>query len=203
MTDPRNIAHDKRVLQEKKHHGVSVDPDADKAAFHLKKSGVTGSKVVIQASDAAFSGAVDMATLMQASGKKAGLDIEVKREPADGFWSKVWLKGPCVVGYWGGRPAATQMLGVAFQSTANWNETHYKNEKFDKLLVDARRELDPAKRKSYIWAMQELLYNEGGAIIPMFRDSLEGHAKKVGGVTPHGGFDLDNGRILEKAWINA
>ncbi len=28
MTDPRNIAHDKKVLQEKKHRGEEVAPDA-------------------------------------------------------------------------------------------------------------------------------------------------------------------------------
>ncbi len=29
MTDPRNIAHDKKVQQEKKHHGEAVAPGAD------------------------------------------------------------------------------------------------------------------------------------------------------------------------------
>ena len=29
MTDPRNIAHDKKVQQEKKHHGEEVAPGAD------------------------------------------------------------------------------------------------------------------------------------------------------------------------------
>ncbi len=28
MTDPRNVAHDKKVQQEKKHHGEDVAPDA-------------------------------------------------------------------------------------------------------------------------------------------------------------------------------
>lgn len=28
MTDPRNIAHDKKVQQEKKHHGEAIAPDA-------------------------------------------------------------------------------------------------------------------------------------------------------------------------------
>ena len=30
MTDPRNIAHDKKVQQEKKHHDQEVAPGADK-----------------------------------------------------------------------------------------------------------------------------------------------------------------------------
>jgi hypothetical protein len=29
MPDPRNVAHDKRVQQEKKHHGGEVGPDAN------------------------------------------------------------------------------------------------------------------------------------------------------------------------------
>ena len=31
MTDPRNIAHDKKVQQEKKHHHVEISPGADHA----------------------------------------------------------------------------------------------------------------------------------------------------------------------------
>ena len=31
MTDPRNIAHDKKVQQEKKHHGEEIAPGAEKA----------------------------------------------------------------------------------------------------------------------------------------------------------------------------
>jgi hypothetical protein len=29
MTDPRNVAHDKKVQQEKKHHGEELAPDAE------------------------------------------------------------------------------------------------------------------------------------------------------------------------------
>ncbi len=28
MTDPRNVAHDKKVQQEKKHHGEEISPEA-------------------------------------------------------------------------------------------------------------------------------------------------------------------------------
>lgn len=37
MTDPRNIAHDKKVHQEKRHHGEDVAPDADHAPQPGKK----------------------------------------------------------------------------------------------------------------------------------------------------------------------
>lgn len=38
MTDPRNIAHDKKVEQEKRHHGEDVAPGADKTPQPGKKT---------------------------------------------------------------------------------------------------------------------------------------------------------------------
>ncbi len=177
--------------------------DPEKAKFHFKKAGVSDAKILLSASDAAFNGAVDMATLFQANAAKAGIDIFVKKEPADGFWDNVWLKAPFCTSYWGGRPAATQMLSVAFKSDAAWNDTHWKQPKFDKLLADAQSELNEGKRKEYIWEMQSMLHEDGGALIPAFRDWIDAHNVKVGGHTPHSGFDLCNGRIAEKAWIKA
>ncbi|MEM7652539.1 MAG: ABC transporter substrate-binding protein [Pseudomonadota bacterium] len=79
--------------------------DADKAAFHYKKSGHSGT-LSLSASDSAFAGAVDAAQLIAASCEKAGISVEVVREPNDGYWSNVWNKKPWVASYWGGRPTA-------------------------------------------------------------------------------------------------
>ena len=177
--------------------------DPERAAFHFKKAGITDPKIVLQVSDAAFNGAVDEGALFQASAAQAGIKVDLKKEPADGFWDNVWLKGAFVGSYWGGRAAATQMLSVAFAAGAPWNESHWKNDKFEKLLADARSETDEAKRKPYIWEMQKMLQEDGGAIIPVFRDWLDAHSDKVGGHTPHGGFDMDNGMIMEKAFLKA
>ncbi len=177
--------------------------DPDKAKFYFKKAGLADAKIVLQTSDAAFNGAVDMATLLQATAGKAGITVDVKKEPADGYFDNVWLKGAFVASYWGGRPAATQMLDIAYQSKAPWNESHWNSPKFDKLLTDAQGEVDEAKRKSYIWDMQAMLTDESGTLIPCFRDWLDAKNKKVGGHTPHSGFDMDNGRIAEKAFLKA
>jgi peptide/nickel transport system substrate-binding protein len=176
--------------------------DPDKAKFHFKKANID-QPIVLQASDAAFNGAVDMAVLFQATAAKAGIKVDIKKEPADGFWDNVWLKGHFITSYWGGRPAATQMFGVAYKSDAPWNDTHWKVPAFDKLLADARAELDETKRRQYIWEMQAMVHDQGGSLIPVFRDWLDAHNDKVGGHTPHNGYDLDNGRICEKAWLKA
>ena len=42
--------------------------------------------------------------LFKAHAAAADIDINVIREPADGYWDNVWLKKPFVASYWNGRP---------------------------------------------------------------------------------------------------
>ena len=68
----------------------------------------------------------------------------------------------------GGRPTADQMLSIAYQSTAKWNETACAGPDFDKLLIEARASLDTAKRQADYGEMQKMISEDGGAIIPIF-----------------------------------
>ena len=67
--------------------------DPDKAKFHWKKGGYDG-PVTLHTSEAAFAEAVDAAVLYKEQAAKAGIQVEVQREPADGYWSDVWRKKP-------------------------------------------------------------------------------------------------------------
>ena len=175
--------------------------DPDKAKFYAKKAGISTVSAPLSVSDAAFEGAVDSGSVFQANAAAAGINFTTKREPNDGFWDNVWLKAPFCESYWVGRPAATQMLTVAYKSTAAWNETGWKSETFDKLLSEAKAEVDEAKRKPLLFELQKMLHEDGGAIIPIFKDYVEAHNKKVKGHTPHGNDELDNNLIAEKVWI--
>ncbi len=179
---------------------IAYDPD--RARFHWKRAGSSAGPITVQASDAAING-VEIAQLFQASAAKCGIPVTVQKEPADGFWTNVWLKGPCVTSYWGGRAAATQMLAIAYAPDAPWNESHYRNTKFGELLAAAKAELDDAKRRPMIWDLQRMLHDDAVTIIPDFRDFVDAHNVRVGGHTPHHGFDLDNNLICEKAWLRS
>jgi peptide/nickel transport system substrate-binding protein len=87
--------------------------DPEKAAEHYKKSGHSGA-IQLSVSDAAFTGAVDAAQLIAASAKEAGIEIELVREPSDGYWSNVWNKKPWCACYWGGRPTQDWMYSAAY-----------------------------------------------------------------------------------------
>ncbi len=177
--------------------------DPDKAKFHLNKAGMSELKVALQVSEAAFTGATDAAVLFQAAATKAGIALEAKREPNDGYWDNVWMKAPFCASYWGGRSTADQMLSIAYKSDAKWNDTSWKRDDFDKLLVAARVELDTAKRKQMYGEMQKMISEDGGAIIPMFIDFLEAGATKVKGMGPHPLFDFMGQRLGEKVWLES
>lgn len=193
---PPNDPYFNKELPQRKH-------DLDRAAFYLKRSGLSGAEIVLEVPDAAFPGAPEAAALLQASAKQAGVRMQVKNEPTEGFWENIWLKSPFVESYWRGKPAAVHMLAVAFGAASPLNETHWKNDKFEKLLAAARSETEEAKRKPYIWEMQAMLHDEGGAIIPLFRDWIDARREAVGGYAARGGSELANGYILEKAFLKA
>ncbi len=176
--------------------------DPEKAAFHFKKSGHSG-PVLLRTADGSFPGAVDASQLFQASCAKAGITLDVKREPNDGYWSEVWNKQPFCTSYWGGRPVQDQMYSTAYLSTADWNDTRFKNEKFDQLLVAARAELDTAKRTQMYADMGTLLHNEGGLICPMFNDWIEAISDKVDGWELDANQTMMNGLAPVKCWLKA
>jgi ABC-type transport system substrate-binding protein len=73
---------------------------------------------------------------------KAGIKIEVIIDPDDGYWSKVWMKKPWVMCYWSGRATADWMFSTAYAEGSAWNDTFWKHERFNKLLKEARAELN-------------------------------------------------------------
>ncbi len=176
--------------------------DIDKAKFHMKKAGLTSLKVDLSAADAAFTGAVDAAVLYREHAAPAGIEINVVREPNDGYWSNVWLKKPWCMVYWGGRPTEDWMFSQAYARGADWNESHLDHDKFNQLLVAARAELDEGKRRDMYIEMQGIVSNEGGTVIPMFANYVFANSKKVmHDKKMAGNWAMDGNKAAERWWF--
>jgi peptide/nickel transport system substrate-binding protein len=180
--------------------------DAEKAAFHYKKSGHSGA-IQLSASDAAFAGAVDAAQLIQASAAEAGINIEVVREPSDGYWSNVWNKKGWSACYWGGRPTQDWMYTAAYTNDTEWNDTAWKDtdaaNKFNSIVVAARSELDDVKRAAMYAECQALINDDGGAIVPMFANYIMGLSSKIGHADDvAANWSLDGSHSAERWWFN-
>ena len=176
--------------------------DPDKAKFHLQKAGVIGSTIPLVASVAA-GGSVDMALLLQQSAQKIGLKLDVKRLPADGYWSNQWMKVPLGYGNINPRPSADILFTQFFKSDAQWNESGWKNAQFDQLLVAARGQTDFEKRKQMYADMQTLVSEKGGIGIPVFIINLEGISSKIKGVQPIPLGAFMNYTSAEYVWLEA
>ncbi|WP_433989606.1 Nickel-binding protein NikA (plasmid) [Pseudoseohaeicola sp. NH-UV-7] len=174
--------------------------DLAKAAEHYKKSGHDGSPIILRTADGAFPGAVDAAALFQQSAQAAGIPLEIKREPNDGYWSEVWNVQPFCASYWGGRPVQDQMYTTAYLSTADWNDTRWKRPEFDEMLLSARAELDKAKRKEIYSKMGRMMNEEGGLILPMFNDFIDAVSNDVQGWEPDPNGPMMNWYGCKKTW---
>ena len=175
--------------------------DPDKAKYFLKQAGVDSLDIALHTSDAAFAGAVDAGVLFQASAKPAGINIDVVREPKDGYWSDVWMKKPFSAVYWGGRPVEDQMFATAYKCGAAWNDSFWCNDRFEELLVKARAELDEDKRRDMYWEMQDLVSNDGGVIIPMFANYVSAKSDKVMHGEMASNWEMDGERWMERWWM--
>ena len=175
--------------------------DPDRSRFHLEKAGLTEISLELFAGDGAWSGATDMALLMQSSLKSGGVNVEVNRYPADGYWSDVWMQKPWCMVYWNGRPTVDWMLSAAYISTSSWNDTFFKNERFDSILIAARTERDQDKRRQMYFDLQEILHNEGGAVIPVFGSSLMAKSDRLGHGAVGGIRRMDDARLGRRWWF--
>jgi len=155
--------------------------DPDKARFHFARSGHSG-PVHLYVSDAGFSGATETATLFKEHATRAQIDIEVHRVPADGYWSAIWRRKPFCAAYWGGRVTAGLMLQAAYTTDAADNETCWRRPEFDALLRQAQSELDTQRRKEMFHDLQMMLWEDGGALVPLFANRLYASTSNVTGL---------------------
>ncbi len=178
--------------------------DPDKAKYHIKKAGMEGHKFNLHAADGAYAGAIDSAVLIQESASKAGITINVVREPNDGYWVNVWRKKPWCFCSWSGRPTEDMMFSIAYAEGAAWNDALWKNEKFNKLLKEARAELDVKKRREMYAEMQRIVRDEGGTVVHMFADNVMAATTKLKFEEPMSGFQpLDGQKCTEKWWFES
>ena len=103
--------------------------------------------------------------------------------------------------YWTGRPTPDMIFTQGYASTAKWNDTYWRREDFDQLLVQARAELDFQKRKRLYWDMQEMVYNDGGQLIHAFADLLDAHGSELRGFVPDSTWGLSGSRLIERCWL--
>ena len=159
----------------------SLDPD--KAKFHLGKSGVGSNRIPVHVSDAsAFS--VEIGQFLQREASAIGLNIDIKKEPADSYWSAIVGKRPFFATTFNPRPTYNLLLNLTWKSGAPWNFSHYSNPVLDKLIEMARSIQDESRRVEIYHEIDTIIHNSGAMVLPTFINFVDGISNQVKGLKP-------------------
>ena len=119
-----------------------------------------------------------MAEAFQQQVAAAGIRVKIVTVPTDGYWSNVWMKRPATMTRWNDRPADSA-LNEVYRSGMKWNESGFKDAKFDTMLDGARSELSFERRRARYVEAQDYLWENGGTVVGFHVNLLVGAASRV------------------------
>lgn len=181
------IANDQPISPINFYHNANLKPrafDPDKAKSLFQKAGVLGDTIPVVASEAAPA-SIDLATVLQQAGRRIGMKFDIQRVPSEGYWSNYWLKAPVHFGNINPRPTPDILFSLLYISNAPWNESQFRNERFDRMVVEARGELDFVKRKAIYDELQVMVADQAGTAIPLYLSNVDLKSSKVQGLLPN------------------
>jgi peptide/nickel transport system substrate-binding protein len=147
---------------------------------------------------------MDAGALFSESAAAAGINLNVVREPNDGYWSNVWMQKPFVGTYWGGRPTEDWMFATAYAEGVPWNESYWSNARFNELLMAARSELDEDLRREHVFRDAGNRLERRRDIIPMFANYVGAYSDALAHNDQiAANWRNDGHRIGERWWFTA
>ena len=93
-----------------------------------------------------------------------------------------WTKVPFGFTTWAHRPLGIMVLGLAYRTGVPWNESHYSNPEFDKLLSEAEGLLDVEKRRAVMAKLEAIMQDDGPIVQPVWRSLFTFMDKRVHGL---------------------
>ncbi|WP_186374279.1 ABC transporter substrate-binding protein [Roseomonas gilardii] len=176
--------------------------DPDRAKFHLGRAGIGSAPVEVYVTDAA-NGGIDIGQILQREASRVGLNLALKRVPADGYWANVSGMHPFSNNQVTPRPSDDLNIALFWKSNSAFNKCKFTAPGFDALADEARATRETGKRRDLYFQMQKLIYDATPQVIPAMQSYVDGVANRVMGIEPVpvgylGGF---NG--AQNAWLAA
>lgn len=191
--DPTNRFYDARLPQRAF--------DLDKARFHLQRSGLANQAFPMVVSPAAPN-SEELGQVLQQVGQQIGLNLQLQRVPADGYWSNHWAKHPIFFSSIPPKASVDLTFTQFFYSKGPFNESAWRNERFDALLLEARAETDNERRRERYSEMQRLVHEGSGICIPVFASYLDAHVSNLKGLRPIPTGGMMGYNFAENIWLD-
>ena len=139
-----------------------------------------------------FQGVVQAAQVFAQQASAAGVKVNLRKLDTGTFYGPNYLKWTFAQDFWATREYLPQVAQGSLPGSP-FNETHWGAGKFEKLINQARAELDATKRAQILREAEKMEYDQGGYIIPYFSNQIDAYSGKLGGfVEAKSGFPLGN-----------
>ena len=175
--------------------------DIDQAKSLLKAAGKSDLELEIVTADIT-STLVASAQVYAQQASAAGLKVNVRKIDPSSFFGADFLKRPFTQDAWSNFPLVP-VMSLTILPGAGDNETSWYDDRTNKLMVEARAALDKTKRRELTHAIQKILYDEGGYIVPVLHDDVIAHSNKVVGFPVAGTGNTAFNLQYRTLWLSA
>lgn len=165
--------------------------DLEQAKSLLKAAGREGLTVELVTSPV-FQGVVAAAQVFAQQASGAGVKVSLRQVDTTTFYGSNYLAWTFAQDFWATREYLPQVAQGSLPKSP-FNETHWADPTFIKLIQQARAQLDQTKRDEILREAETIEYERGGYIIPYFSNQVDAYSTKLTGlVQAKSGFPLGN-----------
>ena len=152
--------------------------DIAKAKQLLAEAGASDLRVEL-VTDGAFPGMMEMAQLFAQQASEAGVTVEVKKLDVATFLNR-WGEWPFHIGF----TSSPYLLTATshFLPEGSENTTHMDDAEYNKLADELYRTADPEEQCGFVSQMQQIEYERGGDIVPVFGNDIVAYRDTVKGL---------------------
>lgn len=142
----------------------------------IEQAGAKGTKVVLTVIEGE-----PAAPILEQNAKEIGLDISVEYKDFNSYFTQGYMEYDFAMDYY---PASLQLTYAAMSDGpfAFLNQTHFADDEYNAEFALANAALTDDDRAPHLRRMQEILFERGGYLIPVFPDVLTAATTNVGGL---------------------
>src|SRR5918997_6133718 len=141
------------------------EQDLDQAKSLLRQAGQSDLRVEPVTGDI-FRGVVGAGQGFAEQAKGAGVQVKVRKVDTGTFYGDNYLKWPFAQDFWSTRLYLTQVAQGSLPDSP-FNETHWEDQEFQRLIREARAELDEDRRCEQLVEAQTIEDERGGYALPV------------------------------------
>ncbi len=165
--------------------------DLEQARSLLKAAGREGLAVELVTAPV-FQGVVAAAQVFAQQASGAGVKVAIRQVDTTTFYGSNYLNWAFAQDFWATREYLPQVAQGSLPKSP-FNEIHWADPTFIKLIQHARAQLDQTKRDEILHEAETIEYERGGYIIPYFSNQVDAYSTKLTGlVQAKSGFPLGN-----------